>query len=166
MGRTRNSLESSADDQSFISLLQTSISTLFPSANLHLQLQPLPPSTLGSRDQHTPSTRPEEGKESTNGTIFKEPFEYQCKKRWKWNFQRSELWEAAGRWAALAAALLTLGAHGWPAGCSCCKLHSLRRLHAIVSVSPGVLERLFVLCSCWKVKKTRGVKHSLAPKVQ
>lgn len=90
-------------------------------------------------------------------------------KRWKWNFQWPESSAmVASREVELLWQLLSLP---WVlmsdrlSRCSCCRLRSLCRFHAIVSVSPGVLERLFVLCSCWKVKETQGVKHSLAPKV-
>lgn len=131
----------------------------------------LPHWTLSSKYPRVQSTtRPDEGKEGANAIIFKETYS------WKWTQKRLKVKVGlvvirvkccpSRQWggADLTAAFLTLGAHEWP-GCLAAGWTSLHRLHAIVSVSPGVLERLFVLCSCRKVKETQGAKHPLAPKV-
>lgn len=64
------------------------------------------------------------------------------------------------------AAFLTLGAHEWPGALAAVAAgsNSLRCLHAIASVSAGLLERLFVPCRCGKIKETQGTKHPLASK--
>lgn len=92
---------------------------------------------------------------------FQSNFWIPTRKVWKWNFQWSEPRAVVGsREVELLCQLLSLP---WVlmsdrlARCSCCTLRSLRRLHAVGSVSPGVLEKLFVLCSYWRSKgKTRS----------
>lgn len=59
------------------------------------------------------SIRPVEGKESTNGTIFKETLEYNAKKvKVELSVTRAKCYGSQqGGGAALTAAFLTLGAH-------------------------------------------------------